>query len=116
MAIVFYDKATGKIYGVHPNLGTAPPVPSNIDNVAFPGPPATIPWPGPDPKGESFSRVNVANKQLLHIPGAIEKPTNVLRNKHAGKAVSALTQTELNDLLIAVGSRVGLVKDDGTIK
>ena len=72
MATIFYFENSGKIYGVHPDLATAPPLPQGVVHIEVPGTSDKIPWPEPEPGvtgKEQSSRVNPVTKLVeLSVP------------------------------------------------
>ena len=67
LAVIFYFGSTGRIYGVHGDLASAPPVPEGILNIIVPGGPDNIPWPIPAERSvgtEQTSKVNLVTKNL----------------------------------------------------
>lgn len=47
MAIIFYWKNSGLVYGVHPDLATAPKLPDGVEHIEVAETPDKIAWPVP---------------------------------------------------------------------
>ena len=65
--VIFYYASTGNIYGVHPDLASAPIVPTDVDWILVPEKSDKIKWPIPanvSEGREQWSKVNLSTKTL----------------------------------------------------
>ena len=98
--VIFYWQSTGEIYGVHPDLATAPPLPAGVASIEVPESPDKIPWPVPPGKTsgrQQWSGVDLSTKTLRVKPG-LRFPRDP--NAEIEKAIDgATTLQELKDAL-----------------
>lgn len=104
VGVVFYwtssalDHQAGDIYGVHPDLATAPSVPPDVDNIVVPQPPNAINWPIPPGAArgrEQWTRINLGTKALELKPGI-----RINRPQDGARIRAATTLQQLKDAIL----------------
>lgn len=104
MGIIFYWKATNEIYGVHPDLETAPKLPDGIVHIEVPQSPDKIPWPVPVGKNSGHEQWTVVDTTttpptLKVNPKLVFEPDPDVELEKAVKA--ATTLEEIKSALLA---------------